>query len=251
MDLNSANARLKEVSKLLFGNKAELRIVPAKSLKLLKKNARYMEKSTFDQLTDNIKSDGFLASAPLCIEEEKGGGKLTVLSGNHRVKGTIEAGIDTIFVIVDKRKLSNSKKVAIQLSHNSLTGNDDEAILASLWKEIDGMAAKLYAGLDSKVIEKLENEKYMAFNASQIPTKQMTFWFIPSDLERVDAMIEKATSSLIKGDSTHVVTHESYEKLVNLIIKVKKAKNIKNSALAFQEILAAAEKHFADVAKAS
>lgn len=246
MDVKQANERLSEISKFLFGNKAELRVVPAKSLKLLKKNARYMEKHTFDQLTDNIKSDGFLASAPLAVEEK---GKLTVLSGNHRVKGTIEAGIDTILVIVDKRKLSNSKKVAIQLSHNSLTGKDDEAILAGLWKEIDNMAAKLYAGLDSKVIEKLENEKYMAFNAQQIPTKQMTFWFIPSDIEKANEIIENATSTLIKGDSTHVVTHECYERIVNLIIKVKKTKNIKNSAIAFQEILAAAEKYFAEVSK--
>ncbi len=94
-------------------------------------------------------------------------------------------------------------------------------------------------------VEKLENEKYMAFNASQIPTKQMTFWFISSDIERVEKAIEDAASTLIKGDSTHVVAHENYAKIVDLIIKVKKMKNVKNSAIAFQEILAAAEKHFA------
>jgi hypothetical protein len=232
MEVNSANQRLEEISTALFKGQAELRIVQTKDLDLLKVNARYMEKKTFDQLTNNIKEDGFLSSVPLCAEEN---GRLIVLSGNHRVKGGIEAGLDNILVIVDKRDLSKSKKVAIQLSHNSLTGQDDEAILASLWGEIDIISAKLYAGLDSKMIEKLENEKYSAFNPAQIPTKQLVFWFIPSDLEHIEKVLEDGR--LTTGDSTHVVDIKSHEKIVDLIIKIKKSRNIKNSALALQTII--------------
>jgi len=198
-----------------------------------------MEKKTFDQLTNNIREDGFLASVPLCAEED---GNLVVLSGNHRVKGSVEAGVEDILVIVDKRDLSKSRKIAIQLSHNSLTGQDDEAILASLWGEIDSITEKLYAGLDSKLIEKLENEKYMAFNPAQIPTKQMVFWFMPADLEYVEKVLE----DMMTGDATHVVDIHSHERLVDLIIKVKKGKNIKNSALALQKIIELAEAKLAE-----
>lgn len=236
MDQNQTNERLKDISIALFGGRAELRLVRPKDIKLLPKNARYMEKRSFDQLTDNIRGDGFLASVPLCVEEE---GSLLVLSGNHRVKASIEAGIELILVIVDKRSMSHSQKVAIQLSHNAIAGQDDEAILASLWGEIDNINAKLYAGLDSKMIEKLENEKYMAFNPAQIPTKQMVFWFIPGEIEKIEAIFEEGT--LTAGDSTHVVSHETYGRLVDLIIKVKKKENIKNSALALQRVVEIAE----------
>lgn len=239
MDQASANDRLREISFALFGEKAELRIVDPREIKLLRKNARFMGKSSFDQLTNNIKGDGFLSSVPLCVEEKEG---LLVLSGNHRVKASIEAGIKGILVIIDKRDLSHGQKIAVQLFHNAISGSDDEAILASLWGEIGNIEEKLYAGLDSKMVEKLENEKYMAFNPAQLPTKQMVFWFLPEEIEHMEAFL--ASGELIQGDITHVVSVESYSRLVELIIKVKKTMNIKNSALALQRVVEIAEHTF-------
>ena len=238
MDISSINNRLEEINSTIFQGKAELKIVSLKDLKLLSKNARFMEKGTFDQLTRNIKDDGFLSSVPLCIQEEDG--KFLVLSGNHRVKSSREAGLEEIIILVDKRELSESRRISIQLSHNSLTGRDDKAILAELWAEISSMQEKLYAGLDSKTIEDIENERYRAFNAVRIPVKQMIFWFIPSEMDKIEDLLKN--EALLTGDSTHIAAYKDYDKLVDLIIKVKKKENIKNSAMALSRLLEIAEK---------
>ena len=81
-----------------------------------------MRKAVFEQLTENIRRDGYLSSVPLCQELE--GGDLEVLSGNHRVQAAIAAGVEQILVIVIPENAS-PRKIAIQLSHNSLTGEDD------------------------------------------------------------------------------------------------------------------------------
>jgi ParB-like chromosome segregation protein Spo0J len=52
-------------------------------------------------------------------------GKLEVVSGNHRIKASIQAKIKQVFVMVILREISQGDKIAIQLSHNSLTGEDD------------------------------------------------------------------------------------------------------------------------------
>jgi hypothetical protein len=233
---NTVNEALKKISEVVYADRAEIRMVDVSELKLLPKNARYMIAQTYGALSKNIKTDGFLSSVPLCVEEE---GKLLVLSGNHRVKASRDVGLKNILVIVDKRQMTEGHKKAIALSHNSLVGQDDAEILKSMWMEIELLADKEYTGLDSKTVDNLLKTAGTAFNSVRIPTKQLVFWFIPQDLEYAERVIEDA--GLIKGDSNHVADIKSYQKMVDLIIKIKKEKNIKNSALALQRILELAE----------
>ncbi|MBF0293477.1 MAG: hypothetical protein HQK86_15120 [Nitrospinae bacterium] len=128
----------------------KLGIANPKSLKLLDKNARYMENYQYRQLLDNIKKDGHLASTPFCHLTEAR--EFIVLSGNHRVKAAIDAGLESIIFLYRDDKISHSDKIAIQLSHNALVGRDDKQILSSLWAEIEDLEAKIYAGLDSDLI---------------------------------------------------------------------------------------------------
>lgn len=100
-------------------------------------------------MRDNIASDKRLSSVPLCYRHEDG--RLEVLSGNHRVKASIEAKIPVILVLVITETLDQSRRIAIQLSHNALVGEDDQSILANLWSKIETVKDKLYSGLDSEV----------------------------------------------------------------------------------------------------
>lgn len=81
-EIAAQNESLQAASKLLFGQGMELRIVNPKTLTLLKENARYFKKATFQQLTENIKNDNRLSSVPLCLQD---GETLEVLSGNRRI----------------------------------------------------------------------------------------------------------------------------------------------------------------------
>ena len=154
MDFSTENDTLSRISKALYGDALTLAVMDPKDISLLKKNARILKKDVFQQLTANIGRDKRLSSVPLC--HRLSDGRLEVLSGNHRVQASVEAGIERILVMIIEEDLTRSQAVAIQLSHNALVGEDDPALLAELWAEIEDIAAKTYAGLSSDVVEKLD-----------------------------------------------------------------------------------------------
>ena len=154
MDFSTENDTLSRISKALYGDALTLAVMDPKDISLLKKNARILKKDVFQQLTANIGRDKRLSSVPLC--HRLSDGRVEVLSGNHRVQASVEAGIERILVMIIEEDLTRSQAVAIQLSHNALVGEDDPALLAELWAEIEDIAAKTYAGLSSDVVEKLD-----------------------------------------------------------------------------------------------
>ena len=111
-----------------------LEMVTPGELKLLEKNARYMKAEQFQSLVENIKKDGNLSSLPLCYREKDG--KLRVLSGNHRVQAGRQAGVEQILVMVVGDEKDSDARLAIQLSHNAIAGQDDLVILKELWESI-------------------------------------------------------------------------------------------------------------------
>jgi hypothetical protein len=78
--VNGLNERLADISHRLYGERLALRIVNPRSLRKMRKNARYMPKEMFDQLVKNVTGDGN-SSVPLC--HTLADGSLEVISGNH------------------------------------------------------------------------------------------------------------------------------------------------------------------------
>ena len=111
-----------------------LELVSPGDLKLLEKNARYMKAEQFQNLVENVKKDGNLSQLPFCYREEDG--RLRVLSGNHRVKAAIAAGVEQTMVLVAREPKDQDERLAIQLSHNAIAGQDDLLILKDLWESI-------------------------------------------------------------------------------------------------------------------
>ena len=93
-------------------------------IKFIEKNARFMSQNEFNALVSNIKRDGQLSSVPFLIKENE---IYTVISGNHRIKASIEAGLTSIKAMVGEN-LSNDEIRAIQLSHNSITGKKYDVV---------------------------------------------------------------------------------------------------------------------------
>jgi len=230
--IEDQNATLRETSKMLFGDTARLQIVDPKSLKLLKENARFFKKSTFKQLTENVKKDKRLSSVPLCHEV---GNSLEVLSGNHRVQAAVEAGLDMILVMVLQGNLEKNDKLSIQLSHNSLVGEDDKQILANLWSQIEDINAKCYAGLSSDQIGDLQKVKLVNFSTPTIRTKQISFAFTVSEFEAVQETIDELQS--VPGDIVYLAELSEFDDFFQALQQVKKSQNIKNGALALRRLI--------------
>lgn len=129
--------------------------VNPKELKLLEVNARFMKADEFKRLVNSVKRDGCLTQLPFCCYNDKK--ELVVLSGNHRVKASIEAGLKEIEVQITEEKLSKDQRIAIQLSHNAISGQDDMAILKDLYESIDDINYKDYSGLDDQTLKLLDD----------------------------------------------------------------------------------------------
>lgn len=209
--------------------------VPSSMLYTLaaEENARFMTADQMRRLASNLKKDNALTSAVL-VYPDAGSGKLVVLSGNHRVEAALLAGQQTIPVMVIQSYLTEERKLAIQLSHNAITGQDDPNILGKLYESLT-LEYKAYSGLtdDSfNILEKLDIDS-LAIGTPQY--EEILLLFLPADkdvftkfMERLGKPVEKRT--YLTGE------YEDYSRLFEAIVAVKQFKNIFNTAVAFRAL---------------
>lgn len=233
--LAQRNAELVAISQEMFGNGMILQVVVPSSLTLLKDNARFFKRETFRQLRDNIATDKRLSSVPLCYRYPDG--KLEVLSGNHRVQASIEAGISHILVLVITEELDKSRRIAIQLSHNALVGEDDQSILANLWAQIDSVQDKLYSGLDSEALKELGDVELVSFSTPQVPAHMVTFMFTDGEKEQLSEILDILTDSAKKSSAVYVCPGKQYEEFTKIIADVKHTEKIRDSSLAMTRLM--------------
>jgi len=211
-----------------------LEMVTPGELKLLEKNARYMRAEQFQSLVENITKDGNLSSLPLCYREKDG--KLRVLSGNHRVQAGRQAGVEQVLVMVVGDEKDADERLAIQLSHNAIAGQDDLVILKNLWESIQNVQAKLYAGLDSETIKSLEGIQFAAIAEQRLNYKMANFVFLPEELENLDQLL-KEIAVVFAADVVYLASLNIYDAFFELIVQIKKHCQIKNSAAAFLKLM--------------
>lgn len=226
--LNLLNAKLAG----LFPYRLE--VVNPGELHLLDKNARYMKAEQFQALVENVKKDGNLSSLPLCYREN--GGKLLVLSGNHRTMAARQAGLEQILVMVVADEKNADEKLGIQLSHNAICGQDDLVILKELWESIQNVQARLYAGLDSETIKSLEGIKFAAISEQRLQYKLANFMFLPEEIDDLDQLL-KETAVAFAGDAVYLAHLNTFDAFFDLVVKIKKRCQIKNSAAAFLKLM--------------
>lgn len=239
MDIKKQNASLAKISKAVFGTAARLQVVAPAELVLLKQNARYFKRDTFKQLVENIRADERLSSVPLCHVVK--GGELEVLSGNHRVKACIEAGLNHILVMVLLENIKEGKKIATQLSHNALVGEDDPAILAELWAKIKTVKEKLYAGLSSDMIKDLESIKLVTFTTPQIYTRSVTFAFTDPEMDQLNAVLDLL--GVKSTDAVYVAHLNEFDGFFETLKEIKRTENVKNASLAMVKLIEIAAAH--------
>lgn len=236
---------MKELLKKLnteLGNRGLLpmEVVNPKDLKPQHKNARYMMPEQFKILVENISKTGNLESVPLVIKKDN---KYEIVSGHHRIEAAVEANIKDIVVLLLPEETSTQAKVSKQLSHNALTGKDDELILTELFDSIKTIELKLASGLNNK-IAKID---YDTLNFRVGEYKEFTVLFMPEDEGYTDEIMSEIAERMnVKSGSALRLTNLDYwDRFAKVIRTIKKCENIKSNGTAFIRMVELAEQMMA------
>lgn len=218
--------------------------VDPRTLRLLDVNARYMTQQQYARLVENIRRDGVLTSVPLVCQV---GEDRVVLSGNHRVRASIDAGLETIPIMFLEGELPKQRRVAMQLAHNAVAGQDDVAILAQLWADLDDVDWKAYAGLDDEVLAQLEKVTPASISEFNLDHRVLGFLFLPHELEGVERAFDAAIKDLRPGELWLADLRE-FDRLLDALETVEKRVGVRNRAVALRLILDVFEKHADELA---
>lgn len=221
-------AAVDELNDLLPGvTPYKLAVVNPAQVEHVAKNAHYMSKKVFDQLVANVAQDGNLASLPFCWK--RADGRFICLSGNHRIDAAAAAGIITVLVLYTDAKLSKAEQISIQLSHNAITGKDNETILAELWREIDHVKLKVYSGLDERYFDTLGQVKVQRISEEPLRFEELRLQFVSSEMERVEETVKAMGSAATPKILARV---EDFDRFFELLLQFKETQNVLNSATA-------------------
>lgn len=204
--------------------------VPVSEIDLIDKNAHFMAQETFRQLVANVRKDGQLSSIPFCVK--KADGRYTVVSGNHRTQAAREAGLTHIPVMcVDEENITHDQIRAIQLSHNSIVGQDDAEILKQLLDEIQDVAFKEYAHISNEILEGVKDIDYTV----ELPSNEVvpvTLMFIDTSKVAFDKLMDQLEAYTPKELENMIIMDKEYMKRLNEVTaKVSTRYKIKAQAL--------------------
>lgn len=204
-----------------------------KSLNLLKTNARYMTHEQFAALVSNIKRDGQLTSTPLVARQPEG---LVVVSGNHRVKAAMEAGLSKIFCLVTKETLSQDRLIALQLAHNAIVVQDDAEVLRQLYNTILDVDLEMYSGLDDKTLGQLAETKPLSIAEANLDFETMTLVFLPTELEAAQKAFATA-AKVVRDNRAWFARFEDYDTWLDTLRQVSQGTGVANVATCVSVIL--------------
>lgn len=198
-----------------------------------------MRHEMFAQLVENVRRDGGLTSLPFAVLEDDG--VYLVLSGNHRVLAAKEAGLEEIDVLVTDDPLDERRRLALQLSHNAIAGEDDPVILAQLYDKLDA-DWRIYSGLDDRTLDLLSQVAIPGFREAELDYMSVLISFLPDEHERAVNALTKLKDEAT-ADERWAAARPDYERFQTALNDVCDAYHVKNLAVAFGVILELVDRH--------
>jgi hypothetical protein len=209
-----------------------LGVARPEALKPAPKNARFMTQETFAQLVANVARDGNLASLPFCWRE---GDSYHILSGHHRVDAAREAGVSYVLFLYTDAELTQSERVAIQLSHNAIAGEDSLAALKELYEQIESVELQQYSGLDDVTVGRFEEVAPATFQDAHLDFEEVYLLFTPSEVDRVRDTLERLRA--YPGATVLAADRRDWEAFWETLLGFKEARNIVNTATAISAMI--------------
>lgn len=196
-------------------------------------NANRMTEEEFDTLCRNIGISG-LSSTPCCYK--KSTGRFVMISGHHRLRACKKCGYKKIGILYcAEEELTKDEIIAIQLSHNSLHGEDDKNILKRLFSQIQSVDFKQFAHINMDEIKPIES------NGLDISLMKENYTFsvvlYNRSLEDINALLMDIRELSKTSDVVLIADQEPSEEMYLNLRKELKDKNIKSTSIGFAKIL--------------
>ncbi|EMP81784.1 ParB N-terminal domain-containing protein [Leptospira santarosai] len=191
-----------------------------------------MTPDQMNRLVENVKKDGFLSQLPFGVKIEE---KYKIISGNHRVTASIKAKLEAILILYIE-DIDSERELAIQLSHNSIAGQDDLGILKSLYLQIKELDWKAYSGIDEQSLLNYQIPELVPISESDIKLNEVRLFYGDLDLKQIDQTLELLEKKLIDEKRDRVVLGD-FERFVEVMTEVKRRLNVKNHSVAFLKMI--------------
>jgi hypothetical protein len=150
--------------------------------------------------------------------------------------------------MVTDDELSREQQVAIQLSHNSLSGEDNLGVLKDLYEEIENLDLRAYAGLDDKTLGLLEEVKVPPMSEANLSYQTIPLIFLPSEVEAAKSVFEEARK-LVSADEVWLARFEDYDAFLDGLAAASSAYAISNVATALTVVLGVFSRHQEDLSE--
>jgi hypothetical protein len=183
-----------------------------------------MAEPEFNRLVENLRRDGVLTSLPLIYRGE-------VLSGNHRVQAALKAGIKECDVIVIESELSEQQRLAIQLSHNALTGKDDPNILREIYESLS-LDWQKYSAVYEEMF-KLDENSAIALGVPIAKYEELVIAFLPEDRAAFFEFANTLEKRFKKADAL-VGERSDFDAFFDAVLAVKTERKIGNTGTALR-----------------
>jgi len=235
--------------------------IDPREIKLLELNARFMRHEVFNQLVANIKRDGaLLGNTPFCwrlhndrskkpVNGANGDGIYEVISGNHRVKAAIEAGLQSITVEITDDYLTPDTRNSIQLSQNLLVGQDDPATLKVIYSSIEDVEMKIYTGIDDATLDLLDSVSISALGEANLEFQSISMMFLPDEIERIHAALDAVKVSAENSEAVWLTSMSEYDKIMDGIELSSISADVKNTATSLMVIFEIFMRHITELSE--
>lgn len=193
-----------------------------------------MTAETFDRLCKNIGMSG-MSSTITCYKRENG--RFVIISGHHRFEACKKVGYKKIGVIyADEKDLTQDEIIAIQLSHNSIHGEDNKSILRRMFEQIKSIDFKQFAYVDMDEIGTVDMN---GLNLVQMQTSYtFSAVFYENSRPAIEALIGDLDDIVKRNDIVFIAgSDQNEDTLFEMMTKIKKKYDIVSPSVAFAKIL--------------
>ena len=186
-------------------------------------NAQVMDDRKMKIMTSNIKQRGALESLPYIYKD---GNTFRIISGHHRVRAANDAGMKSIYALVETNSLTQSQITSKQIAHNELVGEADKEILAELIKQMKEVDDLIASGLPDELLNTVKADN-QTINLPQLSFdwRIVSLTFLPKQMENLENLVKLVDS---KADFVGVADRKQYEAFCSALSKYGKAKNVKS-----------------------
>lgn len=206
-------------------------------------NANEMSGEDFETLCENIGKSG-MSSVPCCYRKENG--RYVMISGHHRLRACKKLHYRTLGILwCDESQMSTDEIIAIQLSHNSLHGSDNQNILRKLFEQINSIEYKKFAHINIEEIKPLSSEGIDIIAMKE--TFTFTIVLYPNSYENLESIYGDIREQAKKSDVLILSDETNEEKLLRLQKEIGNEYKIKSPSICFGKLLELAKERLEEL----